>query len=218
MSTFIATPLEIYGMTSDNKKLIRYHFECDTYADIPTLSDYAAIDEVIALGSDAHVIETNSTYEMQSDGTWVIQNVGNDYYSKAEVDEIAAYEGIRLLRQGEEIPENADLNNYDTAGVYYSPNSTRTGTLYNRPWSGSGFKLLTWSISSTSKQQWVMPMSNSAHSLFFRNRTTSGWRPWYELEGVEITTINPRTAQQLTSTNPGLLSTLGNVTFDEENE
>ena len=210
MSRFCVELTQVgYEAATQSTPMVRHccgYFLCDTAADIPDQDAYSSDNIKLMIGSKAKVISTNSTYMMQQDGTWVIQEVGNDYYSKAEVDEIASYEGIRLLRQGEEIPELANLDSYDTAGVYYSPNSTRTSTLYNRPWSGSGFKLLVWSISTTSKQQWVMPMSNSAHSLFFRNRTTSGWRPWYEIEGVEISTINPYPVPQaLTSMNPSLL-------------
>lgn len=167
-----------------------FHFECDTDSDLPSVNDYVATNNTkIYMSSTAHVIDTNADYEMQSDGTWTIQTPGTATYTKSEIDTMISQ--IDLVRQGTEIEENADLNTFETIGAYYSPNSARTGTLYNRPWSGSGFKMIVWSISSTSKMQWIMPISNSADSIFFRSRTTSGWRPWYQLQGTAVTTINP---------------------------
>ena len=177
------------GTTSGGKALHWIYLEADELADLPAPDVYASDGLEICMGSEAHVIDDNSKHMLKSDGTWVQQVAGTATYTKAEVDALIA--SVDTLKQGTEIPADADLNDYTDAGTYYSPNSTRTGTLYNRPWSGSGFKMIVYSISTTSKMQWIMPMSNTAHSVFIRSRTTSGWRDWYELEGALISTINP---------------------------
>ena len=159
--------------------------QCDTASELPTYNQFQDSKKILFFpGSRAIVIDPASTYKLKSDGTWVIQDVGNDYYSKAETDALVA--SVDALRQGIEIEESSDLNNFNEAGAYYSPNSARTASLSNCPWTGSGFKLIVWSISGTSKMQWVMPMSNSADSIFFRSRTTTGWRPWYRLQGTAV--------------------------------
>lgn len=195
MSRFCIEMTQVgYEAATENTPEVRHccgFFLCDTLADLPTQDEYSSDHIKLMIGSRAKVISEAANYMMQQDGTWIVQDMPPEAYTKAETDALAAYEGIALLRQGEEIPELANLNNYETAGVYFSRDSSRTSTLFNRPWSGSGFKMLVWSISTTSKQQWVMPMSASAHSIFIRNRVSSGWRPWYEIEGVEIATINP---------------------------
>ena len=185
----IAVKSEFFGLDRNGRRVTIAHFIGDSAADLPVISDYTPGGIQITTGSTFHSIAEGADYEMQSNGTWVLSQAGAATYTKAEID--AMIVSVDAMRQGTEIVENGDLNDYNEAGTYYSPNSARTATLYNRPWSGSGFKLIVWSISGTSKQQWVMPMSNSADSIFFRSRTTSGWRPWYQIQGAQIQTINP---------------------------
>ena len=47
-----------------------------------------------------------------------------------------------IFGNGTEIPDNADLHMYTTPGVYYSPGSSRSGTLSNTPVSDAGFRLV----------------------------------------------------------------------------
>ena len=173
------------GKDTNGKTLSLFKFICDTPADLPAKNVYeSSTNTLIFQGSEAEVINPKSSYKITSNGTWIIQDVGNDYYSKAETDALIA--SVDALRQGKEIEQDSDLNDFNEAGAYYSPNSSRTGSLSNCPWTGSGFKLIVWSISGTSKMQWIMPMSNSANSIFFRSRTTTGWRPWYKLQGTAV--------------------------------
>lgn len=180
---------ERIGTDSGGYALVKVHCICDTSADLPAYNAYQANGYTLALGSKADVIDDGSELTMQANGTWVLTVPGQAAYTKSEIDDMISQ--IDLVRQGTEITADADLNDYEQIGAYYSPNSARTATLYNRPWSGSGFKMIVWSISSTSKMQWIMPMSNSSDSIFFRSRTTSGWRTWYQLQGTAVTTINP---------------------------
>lgn len=83
--------MSFYLLNASNKEndyttgipIITAHFECDTVADLPTLSqpNYTA-----RIGSTAHIIDTNSTYAVQSNGTWCVQETGTDVYTKSEID------------------------------------------------------------------------------------------------------------------------------------
>lgn len=78
------------GVADENdKQLVIFDFDCDTVSDLPPQDLYSTSDNtIIAIGSTADVIDPKSKYKMKSDGTWVIQDVGNDYYSKAEIDDM----------------------------------------------------------------------------------------------------------------------------------
>lgn len=56
-----------------NRSMIKYHFDCDTVSDLPTLAEGIAQNVDIAMTSTAHVIQTDEDYEMKSDGAWVKQ-------------------------------------------------------------------------------------------------------------------------------------------------
>ena len=96
--------------------------------------------------------------------------------------------------QGQSIPEGADLNDYGEIfgiGVYYSTNSSRTKSLNHCPFTGAGFKLEVFSISSSSKQQRLYPMSagSAAGGFYIRSRTTSGWASWYWIAGTATSDV-----------------------------
>lgn len=188
MSRIVIDP-KLVG-TKNGVELWLMHLECDTMQDVPAATVFGS-NIRIAIGSTAHVIEDNSDLQINSSGVWIQQRAGSSTYTRAEIDALLQLSSTAMMRQGIEIPENANLDDYLDAGAYYSPNSARTASLYNRPWSGSGFKLLVFSISTTSKCQLYIPMSQTAHSIFQRNRITSGWQSYYEHEGVLVPTINP---------------------------
>ena len=168
------------------------HIECDDIADLPAPDAYEQQTGArMWISSTAHVINDNSYHMLNGAGQWIQQQAGTSTYTRAEVDALLLLASTAMMRQGDEIPQGANMDDYTDAGAYYSPNSTRTASLYNRPWSGSGFKLLVFSISTTSKTQLYFPMSQSAHSIFQRNRITSGWQNYYEHEGTLIQIINP---------------------------
>lgn len=76
------------GKDTNGKVVMWVKMECDTLSDLPAIDAYStSANIVLALGSEAHVIDPNSKYQMKSDGTWIIQDVGNDYYSKSEIDD-----------------------------------------------------------------------------------------------------------------------------------
>ena len=120
MSRFCVEMTQVgYEAATENTPEVRHccgFFLCDTLADLPTQDEFASDHIKLMIGSRAKIIATNSSYMMQQNGTWSVQEVGNDYYSKAEVDALIA--GVDIVRQGTEIPQDADLNDYLDAGAY----------------------------------------------------------------------------------------------------
>lgn len=66
--------------------------ECDTTADLPNMNYTSTADAEVTLvmGSNAHIIEDNTIYEIKSDGTWVIQDEASrlNVYTKDETDQL----------------------------------------------------------------------------------------------------------------------------------
>lgn len=77
----------LYAQTANDGSTVNIVaiIDCDTAADLPGINDFAGL--TLLMGSEAHDISQNAVYKMQSDGTWVLQNVGTaDYYTKSEID------------------------------------------------------------------------------------------------------------------------------------
>ena len=89
MIIFLST--KVVGLTSDNSTVqwILADIQCDTASELPTYNQFKDSKNILFYpGSTAKIIDPRSTYTMKSDGTWIIQDVGNDYYSKAETDDL----------------------------------------------------------------------------------------------------------------------------------
>lgn len=69
----ISKIVEEYGIDPNGKKVIKLHFECDTVSDLPTTAEAATANIVMALGSDAHIIQDDTKYMIKGDGVWVKQ-------------------------------------------------------------------------------------------------------------------------------------------------
>lgn len=69
----ISKIIEEYGIDTNGKKVIKLHFECDTVSDLPTVAEAATANIVMALGSDAHIIQDDTKYMIKGDGVWVKQ-------------------------------------------------------------------------------------------------------------------------------------------------
>lgn len=69
----ISKIIEEYGIDPNGKKVIKLHFECDTVSDLPTVAEAATANVVMALGSDAHIIQDDTKYMIKGDGVWVKQ-------------------------------------------------------------------------------------------------------------------------------------------------
>lgn len=181
---FVKSVKNAGGYDANNNLYAIMELICDTESDLPQPNYFISKKYIIAQSSTAEIIGTGAKFEMQSGGNWVLKVAGTATYTKSEIDTMLSQ--IDILRQGTEIIENANMNDYMEIGAYYSPNSARTATLTNCPWSGSGFKAIVLSISSTSKMQIILPISNSSDCIFFRSHISSGWRPWYKIQGIAV--------------------------------
>ena len=79
------------------------------------------------------------------------------------------------------IPKNADLNDYLTAGTYYSDGSATSSTLSNTPVTGSGFKLI---VCATTSSSWLLQIViQYQENIYVRgyNYSGSAWRDWVKL-------------------------------------
>ena len=86
-----------------------------------------------------------------------------------------------IYSNGQEIPASANLNNYTTPGVYYSPNAARSETISNTPVTNSGYKLIVAQAGYTGTSYLVqIAIVGSAvyQTIYMRNRTTSAWNNW----------------------------------------
>ena len=125
---------------------------------------------------------STATY-LRNDGSW------------ASPDDRYPYYGGR----GTEISENANLNTYTTPGTYYSPNSTRSGTLTNTPVTGSGFKLYVEAGYQGARKYQMIKYAGSPDT-FTRMTDDSGstWGPWQSTLGHKIYAVK---GTQTASTN-----------------
>lgn len=77
----------LYAKTANDGSTVNIvaNIDCDTAADLPAVNHFAGL--TLLMGSEAHDISQNGKYKMQSDGTWVLQQVGTaNYYTKQEID------------------------------------------------------------------------------------------------------------------------------------
>lgn len=125
-------------------------------------------------------------------GTAAFQNVANDLVTEDEGYLLDARQGAALQAQlneivnfgdrGTEITANADLNSYTTYGRYYSPNSTRTGTLTNKPTGiPSAAFVLEVDTSGAWNRQTIFSGHNTYPYMFVRNFSGSNFSPWYKV-------------------------------------
>ena len=100
-----------------------------------------------------------------------------------------------VLNNGTRIPEEADLNDYTTPGVYYAPDSSVTATLSNTPLTNSGFKLIVMrcGYSGTSYLMQLFIRSTSitiTSSIWARITNNSGvWQDWTLLTLTDMNSL-----------------------------
>lgn len=71
-----------------DQSLIVARIECDTIGDLPATTDFPG--RTLQKGSEAHVIDGNTVYELDSTGNWIRQDEAGrlDVYTKAETDNL----------------------------------------------------------------------------------------------------------------------------------
>lgn len=108
-----------YADLADQTQIVA-KIECDEVTDLPAVNAFTG--KTLVKGSEAHVINGNMIYELNSSGTWIIQDEAGrfDVYTKAETNnlvdtEIAHQAGIQLLTdnaQNTKIDGNKDALAY----------------------------------------------------------------------------------------------------------
>lgn len=112
---FIATDIIMQYNVGDTLYTLA-KFEVDTASNLPTSTN----DSKISIGSEAHVIDTNSKYCMGANDTWVLQEAGTASYTKAEVDAIIqSLDATSVGGSGKYISSI-----YETDGIIYATPST----------------------------------------------------------------------------------------------
>lgn len=90
MSAWIAdyTQSQPYSGTGD--AYILAAIECDDESDLPGVSDFSGW--ILDKGSTAHVINGNTRYELNSSGSWILQEESpfKDVYTKSQVNSLIA--------------------------------------------------------------------------------------------------------------------------------
>lgn len=88
MSRFTAEVTQVGFDVDTGKRYCVGYFICDTFADLPSKTEYTNDNIILMIGSRATVIDPASEYRMKEDGTWCIDKVKNNTYSKDEIDAI----------------------------------------------------------------------------------------------------------------------------------
>lgn len=90
---------------------------------------------------------------------------------------------------GQTIPNNSDLNDYITPGIYKSGGSSASATIANAPFTNSGFKMIvTKHYSTTGILQIVLPITAASPFMYryYEGGAWYGWRKVYDT-GVKPT-------------------------------
>ena len=203
----------LYAQTASDGSTIYVvaNIDCDTAADLPAVNAFAGL--TLLMGSRAHDIDQNAWYEMQSGGTWVLQDAGTAAYTKSEVDTLllgkedvltwdtvptsgstnpvtsgGLYSYIYGLSPVN-IPANADLNtaDYIVPGVYCCPTNAIAATLTNCP-TQNGFRMIVYdTIAASGYQQRQIFPNNANGEFFWQRRTTSlNFSSWFKFQGTAV--------------------------------
>lgn len=105
----------------------------------------------------------------------------NTNYTTKKISD--AIRTLELILIPQSIPNNADLNTYQTEGVYISASSTVTATLSNCPFTGSGFRLEVKRIASASGRvcQVIYPNSSQGGHFIRLKTTATTWYSWKKI-------------------------------------
>lgn len=108
---------------------------CDAAADLPAATYFAGY--TLMQGSTAHVIQDNTIYTMQSDGTWILQDEASrmNVYTKPEIDSMLSDYTTTADQQvidGQQDNDISDLQTADTAILAALQWIIDTGNVKNR--------------------------------------------------------------------------------------
>lgn len=175
-----------------------------TYAEVIAYileQGYATGDVIAGYASTAQTAAQTATDAAESVSSSAAQIAQN-------TSDIADIQPVITGALGTEIAENADLNSLTTVGRYYSPNSTRTATLTNKP---AGLPSAAFLLEVDTAGNWHRQTINSGHNTYpvkyVRNFNGSTFSPWSRVTeyavsntgGIELSGLI--CAGHLTSTN-----------------
>lgn len=176
----------------DRKSTITAHFECDEVSDLPAQEQ---ADYYIGLGSNAHVVADNSTWNIKSDGTWVLQQA-EGYYTAAQIDQMFAGIAGNVFGNNPDyqLSDGDDLNNILLPGNYTAGSTSIAAGVANSPWTTTRYKFVNMVITGSSATnlravQFIFPnlYANEASPFFFmRYRHNATVTVWTKIEGTPV--------------------------------
>lgn len=99
-------------------------------------------------------------------------------------------QSLFAIRGDEQIPANADLNNYTTAGVYYCSSSANTQSLSHTPYTEgiwidgtTGFRLEVYITTGTGYGLQILYTHNVVQRTYIRSLNGGTWRAWHRIIG-----------------------------------
>ena len=154
-----------------------------TYAEVIAYileQGYATGDVIAGYASTAQTAAQTATDAADSLSSAVTQVTQN-------TSDIADIQTGIIGALGTEIAENSDLNSLTTVGRYYSPNSTRTATLTNKPVGLPGAAFL---LEVDTAGAWHRQTISSGHNTYpvkyVRNFDGSTFSPWERIAGPNV--------------------------------
>ena len=138
---------------------------------------------------------------------------GDMNVSRADMnDNWDAIDAADLTQRGTEIAANTDLDTLTTPGKYYSPNSQRSATLTNTPFTGGGFSLLVLKQGSggTNFVIQILTVNSDATAVYapyYRANFGAGFKAWHHLAS-EQRILCKLTVTDTTNANGNLTITL----------
>ena len=110
---------------------------------------------------------------------------------QAALANLNAYDLSRGVNQ---IPNNSNIDNYTSLGVYYVPNAASAATMTNGPVTWSGYKLVVEQMGGGSSLRQTAYLTSVG--TLYRRKDGGAWSDWVSL----ITSVDTKTVTQLTLT------------------
>lgn len=189
MINFLKT--QVIGRATSGSEIqwIFCEIQCDTSSELPAYDAFKATKNILIYpGSVARVTSPRSSYKLKSDGTWIIQDVGNDYYSKAETDALVS---DKLPLKNEEYTPLTTAGTWDLftlpVGVYYRTSSVSAVSNIPPDLTSAFFCIVQNTIGSNRRQIILFPCVSATADSFYRClETGSGYGSWYKFSGTVV--------------------------------
>lgn len=188
----IGTPQTLSNYTGNYKPTYIARFECDDVSDLPNQEQ---ADYYVGLGSVAHVVVDNSTWNIKSDGTWVLQQV-EGYYTSTQIDSMFASITGNIFGNNPDyqLSDGDDLNTILLPGNYTAGSTSIAQGVANSPWTTTRYKFVNMVITGSAATnlravQFIFPnlYGNEASPFFFmRYRHNNTFTVWTKIEGTPV--------------------------------